>query len=227
LRVHVGVGVCSLIQTLGIRRLNTEVLYHKFAPARQSRPPCSTKTEENNRRRTALYDGRTRPRPSRMTPREEALGMTEKEAAQERPNDQQAAAESEPTGITRKALYEMVWSEPMLKVGERFGVSSSYMARVCTFLNVPRLERGYWAKRAVGKAPKKQALPPPRPGDPLDWTRGTALDAQSARGLPQPLKRHRRGTRRVQADLPEQHPILAGAKAAFRGRPALLGREIP
>jgi hypothetical protein len=48
----------------------------------------------------------------------------------------------------------MVWSEPMLRVAARFGVSSSHMARVCTLLNVPRPERGYWAKLAVGKAPK-------------------------------------------------------------------------
>lgn len=143
--------------------------------------------------------------------------MTEGEAAQEPADEQQATGtvESDPTLVNRKALYEMVWSEPMLKVGERFGVSSSYMARVCTVLNVPRPERGYWAKRAVGKAPEKQALPSPRPGDLLEWTRGTALDAQSARGLPQPLKRHRRGTRRERADLPEQHPILAGAKPLF------------
>ena len=37
-------------------------------------------------------------------------------------------------GLTREALYELVWSEPMLKVAAQFGVSSSYMARVCTLL---------------------------------------------------------------------------------------------
>ena len=45
-------------------------------------------------------------------------------------------------GLTREALYELVWSEPMLKVAAQFGVSSSYMARVCTRLYVPRPERG-------------------------------------------------------------------------------------
>lgn len=39
---------------------------------------------------------------------------------------------------TREGLYSLVWSEPMLKVAARFGVSSSYMARICTVLNVPR-----------------------------------------------------------------------------------------
>jgi hypothetical protein len=71
--------------------------------------------------------------------------------------------------LTRQELYDLVWSEPMLKVGARFGVSSSYMARVCTLLNVPRPERGYWAKLVVGKAPPKPLLPDPRLGAPLVW----------------------------------------------------------
>lgn len=76
---------------------------------------------------------------------------------------------------SREALYEMVWSEPRLRVAARFGVSSSYMARVCMLLNVPRPERGYWPTLAVGKAPKQPPLPEPRPGDPLEWTRDGAL----------------------------------------------------
>lgn len=40
--------------------------------------------------------------------------------------------------ISRKDLYGLVWSEPMIKVAKQFGVSNSYMARICTILNVPR-----------------------------------------------------------------------------------------
>jgi len=32
--------------------------------------------------------------------------------------------------LTREQLYELVWSEPMLKVAARYNVSSIYMARV-------------------------------------------------------------------------------------------------
>jgi hypothetical protein len=59
--------------------------------------------------------------------------------------------------------------------GERLGVSSSYMARVCTDLRVPWPPRGYWAQREVGKAPERPALPPARPGDVTEWRRGSAL----------------------------------------------------
>ena len=76
------------------------------------------------------------------------------------------------TPVTREELYALVWSEPMLKVAARYNVSSSYMGRICTLLNVPRPQRGYWAKLAVGKAPKKPDLPDARPGDELVWSRG-------------------------------------------------------
>lgn len=59
---------------------------------------------------------------------------------------------------TRDTLYEEVWTEPMTKVAARYGVSSSFLARACTRMNVPRPERDHWAKLAVGKAPKQPPL---------------------------------------------------------------------
>lgn len=72
--------------------------------------------------------------------------------------------------VSREKLYELVWSTPMMKVAEKFSVSGSYMARVCSVLNVPRPERGYWAKLEVGKASARPALPEALPGDPLFWS---------------------------------------------------------
>lgn len=116
--------------------------------------------------------------------------------------------------ISREALYEMVWSEPMLRVATRFGVSSSYMARVCTLLNVPRPERGYWAKLVVGKAPKQSPLPEPRPGDPLEWTRDGTLPKR-ARSLPKPPNQRSRRKPTVRRRLPDRHPLVSGAKSLF------------
>lgn len=72
--------------------------------------------------------------------------------------------------IAREELYELVWSTPMTKVAEKFSVSGSYMARVCSVLGVPRPERGYWAKLEVGKVPPRPALPEALPGDQLFWS---------------------------------------------------------
>lgn len=61
--------------------------------------------------------------------------------------------------VSTETLYTEVWAKPMTALGKEYGVSSSYLARVCTRLNVPRPERGYWAKLAVGKVIEKPALP--------------------------------------------------------------------
>lgn len=76
----------------------------------------------------------------------------------------------------------------MTKVAEKFSVSGSYMARVCSVLRVPRPEPGYWAKLNVGKAPARPALPEALPGDQLIWsqngdlpltTRGVAITSSN------------------------------------------------
>jgi len=116
--------------------------------------------------------------------------------------------------VTREALYELVWAEPMLRVAARFGVSSSYMARVCTLLNVPRPARGYWAKLAVGKAPMQPSLPEPQPGDPLEWTRDGTLPKR-ARVLPKAPDKIRRRPRKRRQPLPDRHPLTIDAKSHY------------
>ena len=61
--------------------------------------------------------------------------------------------------VSREALFEEVWAEPMLKVAARHGVSSNFLARVCERLNVPHPRRGYWQQLEVGKADHRS---PPR-----------------------------------------------------------------
>lgn len=117
--------------------------------------------------------------------------------------------------LTREALYSLVWSRPMLRVAARFGVSSSYMARVCTHLNVPRPQRGYWAKLAVGKAPEKPPLPPARPGDPIIWSKeGVAVQiTRPSTASSSQTARRRRATRILPGG--DAHPLVAGAKELF------------
>lgn len=119
--------------------------------------------------------------------------------------------------VTREELYKFVWSMPMLKVADQFGVSSSYMARVCTALNVPRPERGYWAKKAVGKAPPQEPLPDAQPGELSSWSRGGELPTP-----PKPLHtpRRRSHTTRVRISKDAVHPLISGAQEHFEtGRP--------
>lgn len=117
------------------------------------------------------------------------------------------------TPINREQLYKLVWSEPMLKVAARFDVSSSYMARVCTRMNVPRPERGFWAKKSVGKAPDKPPLPEPQPGDELNWP-WDSDEVANRRPLPRPPKTIRKRSKSL-ASMPGQHALIVGAKKHF------------
>lgn len=125
----------------------------------------------------------------------------------------------------------------MLRVAERFGVSSSYLARVFTELRVPRPAPGYWAQREYGKAPPKPELPPARPGDLTEWRPGVSVgtivrsveraartvepsapsqidgdDAEpnAARSIPT-----RKSGRHATAVEPKRHELLVGVKPLF------------
>jgi len=113
--------------------------------------------------------------------------------------------------ITRDALYDLVWSQPMTKVAQQFDVSGSYLARICTLLNVPRPERGYWAKLAVGKAPSKVPLPPAQPGDPLHWSSEGARVPQPKPLAPK-VPRERKSGRKIRVPREHIHHLIRGAK---------------
>ena len=126
--------------------------------------------------------------------------------------------------VTREQLYEQVWSEPMTKVGERYRVSGSYLARVCASLNVPRPPRGYWAKLAVGKAPPQDPLPALPPGDAEFWNeKGGSLPVARAPSPPPVVERPRRRIKTGQVASTE-HPLIRNYRGEFlRSRPKEAG----
>lgn len=56
--------------------------------------------------------------------------------------------------LTRRAMYDMVWSRPMTKVAEDLGISDVALKKICDKHRVPTPPRGYWAKRDAGKPTK-------------------------------------------------------------------------
>lgn len=113
--------------------------------------------------------------------------------------------------LSRDELYRLVWSEPMTKIAEQFDVSGSYLARICTLLNVPRPERGYWAKLEHGKAPPQTPLPTPQPGDPLHWSKEGDRTA-----APRPTAPPRRKPeKKVRIARNQLHGLIRGARSHF------------
>src|SRR5438309_638670 len=60
-----------------------------------------------------------------------------------------------PMEVTRRAMYDLVWSKPMTKVAEEFGVSDVALKKACARHRVPTPPRGYWAKKEAGKKVKQ------------------------------------------------------------------------
>lgn len=114
--------------------------------------------------------------------------------------------------ITREALYEQVWSTPIMHLAEKFGVSGSYLARVCTALNVPRPPVGYWQKKAVGKDRPRPDLPAALPGDPSSWTKDKALPPVLQRAVPAKSAR----TSKTKVARSGRHPMLIGVEVHYR-----------
>ena len=61
--------------------------------------------------------------------------------------------------LTRKELYDLVWSEPMTAICKRFGVTDSGLRKHCASMNIPTPPMGYWSKLQNGKRIDKTPLP--------------------------------------------------------------------
>ncbi|MFB3917465.1 MAG: hypothetical protein ACE14M_12095 [Terriglobales bacterium] len=66
--------------------------------------------------------------------------------------------------LSRKALYDLVWSEPMKNLAARFGVSDVGLKKTCARAAIPTPDRGYWAKKEAVKETFQAALPTRAPG---------------------------------------------------------------
>ncbi|MGD9643206.1 MAG: hypothetical protein AB7V08_10750 [Elusimicrobiales bacterium] len=62
--------------------------------------------------------------------------------------------------ITRKDLYEKVWSSPTTKLREVFGISDVAIAKLCKKLKIPKPSRGYWEKIRCGHPVPRPPLHP-------------------------------------------------------------------
>ena len=61
--------------------------------------------------------------------------------------------------ITRKELYKLVWSKPIMELSKEFGLSDRGLGRVCERHDIPKPPRGYWRKIETGQEIKIPKLP--------------------------------------------------------------------
>ena len=56
--------------------------------------------------------------------------------------------------LTRKELYDLVWSESMLSITKKYKISDNGLRKICKRFKIPIPYRGYWAKIKYGKPVK-------------------------------------------------------------------------
>lgn len=53
--------------------------------------------------------------------------------------------------MTRKKLYELVWSEPLIVLAKKFESSDNILRTTCKKYNIPLPKSGHWMKIQFGK----------------------------------------------------------------------------
>lgn len=133
------------------------------------------------------------------------------------------------TTIQRDALYEQVWSTPMIKLAKQYGISDVGLAKACKRHNIPRPPVGYWARRAAGQTPPKAPLPPNR--DPaletvrFDGAYSGELQRLASADAANPVNPAKPGAQSsankthaivVSDRLSKPHPLVEAARLRFR-----------
>ncbi|VTT98784.1 Uncharacterized protein OS=Kordia algicida OT-1 GN=KAOT1_19457 PE=4 SV=1 [Gemmataceae bacterium] len=63
----------------------------------------------------------------------------------------ETTARPQRASLTRQALYEQVWTTPLLRLAPAYGVHHTRLAQLCDNHKIPRPPRGYWVQKAYGK----------------------------------------------------------------------------
>lgn len=62
--------------------------------------------------------------------------------------------------FTREAFHALIWSRPMTHLGKEFGLSDVALHKICRKHGIPVPPRGWWARKASGRAVRVRKLPP-------------------------------------------------------------------
>jgi hypothetical protein len=121
----------------------------------------------------------------------------------------------QPVVLTREELYRQVWETPMIRLGEKYGISGNGLKKICNRLDVPYPPLGYWAKLRAGKPTKVPALPEATSTTPADVRISPTPPASPGPALDPGIAEQLRTAREKAADVvvPESlrrpHPLIA------------------
>jgi len=53
--------------------------------------------------------------------------------------------------LTRRELYDLVWSTPMTAIAKKYLISDVGLRKICISMNIPLPRAGHWEKIKAGK----------------------------------------------------------------------------
>jgi len=124
--------------------------------------------------------------------------------------------------VSREALYEEVWTDPVTVVSPRYGLSNVGLVKICKKLRIPVPGRGYWAKVKAGRPTRKVPLPALAagtaipPGPTILSEEEVALRARVEDVIPE--NRLSQLVISVPSELVNPHPLVRTAAARLRQR---------
>ena len=61
--------------------------------------------------------------------------------------------------ITRRQLYEMVWTDPLSRLAKKYDISDNGLRKICKRIDIPLPDNGYWQKIQYNKPAVRKELP--------------------------------------------------------------------
>jgi hypothetical protein len=83
--------------------------------------------------------------------------------------------------LTREDLYEQIWTDPVIHVAAKYGLTGNGLKKICRHANIPVPPPGYWQRLRVGRPDPRPPLPPATPGNPATLTITPTPGAQGAK----------------------------------------------
>lgn len=117
--------------------------------------------------------------------------------------------------VSREELFRQVWTTPMRRLAQDYGISGNGLAKICDRLKVPYPPRGYWAKKAAGKKVVQYRLPDREDGTPQTATISPTPPSVSPPEMPPEVQqqidaaKQTAGAVAVPARLVRPHPVIA------------------
>jgi hypothetical protein len=128
----------------------------------------------------------------------------------------------DPLVISRKKLYEQVWSEPIMHVAKRIGLSGRGFGKLCARHHIPVPPRGWWAKKQHGHRVRQAPLPPndDRSLDTIELSTHAVADRERELTNADAPEYRREKDPAWRIEVPQElgitHPLVKAAGAAIR-----------